>query len=138
MLIIEEIPQFLYTASFSFSLFHSLPSLSFSYTHCTNAQALPENLNFRDRSVCNFFHSFPQTSWNLSFSLQWSNGDVCSSLVQLNFKKLYAHAWYHYCKHNYHKLFLQSEASPCLRVSLLAYSFADVDSASTNKGGGCK
>lgn len=92
-------------------LSHSISSaFHLFYTHCTNAQALSENLNFRDRSVWNFFHSLPQTSWNLSFSLQWSNGDVCSSLVQLNFKKLYAHARYHYCKHNYHKLSLQPVA----------------------------
>lgn len=92
--------------------------LSFAHAQRTNAQALPKNLNFRDRSVWNFFfffHSLPQTSSNLSFSLQWSNGDVCSSLVQLNFKKLYAHAQYHYCKHNYHKLsFAVCSCSPCV------------------------
>lgn len=73
-------------------------------------------------------------SSNLSFSLQWSNGDVCSLLVQLNFKKLYTHAEYHYCKHNYHKLSLPSVALLSLCMILLTYSVADINSVPMLKG----
>lgn len=118
---------------FSVSVFLSLTLI---HTLCTNAQALSRNLNFHRQKRLEFFHSLPQTSSNLSFSLQWSNGDVCSSLVQLNFKKLYTHAQYHYCKPNYHKLSLLSVALLSLCMILLSYSFADINSALMQKGEG--
>lgn len=56
--------------------------------------------------------------------------------MQLNFKKLYAHAEYHYCKHNYHKLSLPSVALQSLCMILLTYSFADIYSVSMQRGEG--
>lgn len=106
---VTQLIHTLVTVPLSLSLPHSisLRSLSPSFSHARAIQMHKRSLSkpeFQRQKRLEFFHSLPQTSSNLSFSLQWSNGDVCSSLVQLNFKKLSTHAQYHYCKHNYHKL----------------------------------
>lgn len=121
------------TVSLPFNLKRPL-SLSISHTRYTNTPiSLKTWILETEASGIFFFHNLPQTSSNLSFSLQWSNGDVCSLLVQLNFKKLYAHAEYHYWKHNYHKVFLPSVALLSLCVIVLTYSVADIYSVSTEK-----
>lgn len=110
----KDVSFCLYTLPFSFLCSPSLVFLTRATHKCTSS---PRKLEFQKEKRLEFFHSLPQTSSNLSFSLQWSNGDVCSSLVQLNFKELYAHAQYHYCKHNYHKLsFAVCICSPCVWV----------------------
>lgn len=120
------------TVSLPFNLIHSL-SLSFSHTRCTNVPISLKTWIF-ETEASEIFHNLPQTSSNLSFSLQWSNGDVCSSLVQLNFKKLYTHAEYHYCKRNYHKVSLPSVAPLSLCMIILTYSVAGIHSVSRQKG----
>lgn len=109
-------------------------SVSLSITHAIQMHRLALKTRILETEESgNFFHNLPQTSSNLSFSLQWSNGDVCSSLVQLNFKKLYTHTEYHYCKHNYHKLSLPSVAPLSLCMILLTYSTADINSVMMQK-----
>lgn len=87
------------------TLIRGLHCCSYSLAGASDRLSLPFNIiyhlrlsltksAFKRLDFYPFFHSgsLPQTSSNLSFSLQWSCGDVCSLPVQLNFKKLYAHA----------------------------------------------
>lgn len=132
-----QVAQLIHTLSRSLS--HSISYivlLCLSLTHTIQMHCPLSKAEFQRQKRLEFFHNLPQTSSNLSFSLQWSNSDVCSSLVQLNFKKLYTHAEYHYCKPNYHKLSLPSVALLSLCIILLTYSVADINSVSMQKGEG--